>query len=53
MQSIRDLLTIGSFYRLTSTVRNLGLVTCLLWSASSLPAQTAQVVTFAGEPGSI
>lgn len=53
MQSIRDLLTIDSFYRLTSIVRNLGLVTCLLWSASSLPAQTAQVVTFAGEPGSI
>src|SRR6187399_2949347 len=53
MQSIRSLLTIASFHRLTTTIRNLGLVTGLLWSASILPAQTAQVVTFAGEPGSI
>jgi lipoprotein-anchoring transpeptidase ErfK/SrfK len=47
MQSIRR-------FRLTSTIRNLGLVSCVLWSASSLPAQPAQVVSFTGEePGSI
>jgi lipoprotein-anchoring transpeptidase ErfK/SrfK len=55
MQSIRPSLPmLACFCRLTSTIRTLGLLACVVWSGLSLPAQSAQVVSFAGEePGSI